>query len=273
MRKSILEDKNLQLQKLGLTPLQAKIYTSLLESGKEKILAISKTALVDRSNTYRTILQLQRIGLVDRMLGTPNSYFAIALKEAVSILINLKKDQFGEMQKIAQELTQSYPANDTKPQESEYEVTLCRWPRIRHLKVINDCCENAKESIDLLLNKKTFEEGLIGLANAQLACVRRGVKYRVVTENINSDKIQKKLEAFIVKPNFQLRTIFNSPLSEVAIVDQKYATVNLVLFGGMGQVENLVTNHPGCIEMFQNHFDKVWNDAKKTQFRKQSIIA
>ncbi len=97
---SLLEN----LQKLGLTMLQAKIYTVVLDAGKEKIQTISKIANVDRSNTYRTILHLQNIGLVEETLGSPNIYQAIPVKDAVSILIDLKQNEFEKMQKVATKL-------------------------------------------------------------------------------------------------------------------------------------------------------------------------
>ena len=48
----VLEEREVEdLQKLGLTSLQAKIYMILLYAGKEKTLTLSKAANVDRSNT------------------------------------------------------------------------------------------------------------------------------------------------------------------------------------------------------------------------------
>jgi sugar-specific transcriptional regulator TrmB len=271
---SELENSRLEnLQKLGLTLLQAKIYTIVLDAGKEKILTISKIANVDRSNTYRTILHLQNMGLVEKTLGSPNIYQAIPIRDAVLTLINSKKDEYDKMQKVATKLMQTGLMNDTGFPEKEYEFKIIKKGKKAEIKFIIDSCKDIRESFDLLINKKTFCGGVIDLAKEQLTCVRRGIKYRMVTEKINSKEIQKKLALFMSEPNFQIRYITKAPEAELAIDDKKVAHVVLAPNSGLGERSMLFTNHPGCVEMFQNHFDKIWNEAEEYKFESNQATA
>jgi sugar-specific transcriptional regulator TrmB len=253
------------LQKLGLTSLQTKIYIALLSSGKESTLTISKTANVDRSNTYRTILRLQNMGLVTRILNTPNLYQAVSMKEAVSTIMNNKRNEYHNLKGVAQELIQTDFTNPKRSQQQEYRFEIIKQKKNMVIKKIIPACENVKESFDLLINKKTFSTGVIGLASDHLKCVRRGIKYRLITEKQDSRFFEKAINVFIIEPNFQLRLISETPQAEIVIEDKKDAFVILNPNSELGERSQLMTDHPGCVEMFQNHFDKVWNQAQECE--------
>jgi sugar-specific transcriptional regulator TrmB len=259
----IEEDIAYKLTQLGLTPLQARIYMILYYSGKNKVLAISKNANIDRSNTYRTILQLENIGLVTKIIGTPNVYQALALKDAVSSLVNSRKMEYNKVQNTAQELMNKYSLLSAKLPEKNHEFRMIKMTKDAEQEEIINRCKIIRESNDLLINKKTFLQGMIDLAPEQLACIRRGVKFRVITEKIKTQRILKKLKPFIAEPNFQIRYTLNAPESELEINDKKIAHVLLVPFSGLGERTMLIVDHQGCVEMFRSHFEKVWNEAQE----------
>ena len=262
-----IQEKNVQtLHVLGLTPSQAKIYLALVQTGKEKIQTISGIANLDRSNTHHTVMQLEKIGLISRILGTPNRYQAIPLKDGVSILLKHKQDQYGEIEKKAQNLIQIAQAQNAEPQE-EYIFKIIKEEKEIEIKSIINSCENAQENFDLLINEKTFYGGVMDLAKDQLSCIKRGVKYRVVTEKINLQPIQKNLQAFLAEPNFQIRYISKAPTAQLILCDKKRATVRLLPNSGIGESSILITNHSGCVEMFQSHFDKIWNEAQEYKLK------
>jgi hypothetical protein len=114
-----------------------------------------------------------------------------------------------------------------------------------------------------LLNRKTFSEGVLGLDKYQLACIRRGVKYRVVTERIDSQFMRNKLRAFVAQPNFLIRYIRYMPQTQITIQDKKLASIILLPNSGIVQRPSLLTNHQGCLEIFQRYFDDMWNQAQE----------
>jgi sugar-specific transcriptional regulator TrmB len=259
----IEEDIAYKLTQLGLTPLQARIYMILYYSGKDKVLTISKNANIDRSNTYRTILQLENIGLVTKIIGTPNAYQALSLKDAVSNLVNSRKIEYDKIQNTAEDLMSKYPLLSTKPFEKNHEFRMIKMTKEAEQEEIINRCKNIRKSNDLLINKKTFLQGMIDLAPEQLACIRKGIKFRVITEKIKSRPVLKKLGPFIDEPNFQIRYVSNALESEIVINDKKIAYVMLVPYSGLGERTMLIVGHQGCVEMFQSHFEKVWNEAQE----------
>ena len=88
---NVIETNIQTLTKLGLTPLESKVFLTLLSIGKEKITTISTVSSIDRSNTHQIIKRLQEKGLVNEILGKPNRYESIPLKSAILILKNKKQ--------------------------------------------------------------------------------------------------------------------------------------------------------------------------------------
>ncbi len=261
------------LQKIGLTALQAKIYMVMVRSGKDKTLAISRKADVDRSNTYRTILQLQKMGLVTKILGTPNLYMATPLEDAVSALIERKKTEYQVMQEVADELKRMAPEKECGAREKEPIFFIVKMTKERMLKSVKTCCRLAQEKIDLLFDKQMLFSTVVGLVDHQLGCVKRGVKYRLISEQVNLEATPELLR-LIAEPNFQIRYITGKPKTELVLVDDKQMVLYLVPNEGVAYKTHLFTDHPGCIEIFGSHFEKIWNEAHeyKPDLGRQSAL-
>ena len=258
------DEKSCQtLNKLGLTILQAKVYLTLIQSGREKIGILSKNSGIDRSNTYQTIIQLQNKGLVEKILGAPNLYQALPIEDGISVLLKHKQDQYNEIQKEAQELASLIRAKDMTSEKKEYEFKIVKRKKETGLKEIINGCKFAQECFDELISTKTFYEGFVDLYKEQLGCVKRGIKYRMITEKISTKLIQNKLNTLMAEPNFQLRYILKAPEIEVGIQDKKFAQVTLSPNSFLGESPCLYTTHPGCIEMFENYFEMIWKQAKE----------
>ncbi len=76
---------------LGLTLLQAKIYLSLSEFEKAEIRKMSKASNVARTDIYRLMPELEKLGLAEKIIASPTSYRATPLNEGFSILLENKK--------------------------------------------------------------------------------------------------------------------------------------------------------------------------------------
>lgn len=257
-------EKSIQLlHELGLTSLQAKIYLTLIETGKEKALVISKESNTDRANTYQTLRKLHKMGLVEKILGKPNLYAALPLQEATAVMLKHKKNEYNNLQKAAETLLQKRSTKEELFHDEIDNFMIVKHEKETELKRVAHVCEMAQKSIDLLLNKKTFLAGMIDLPRPHIESMRRGVKYRVVIEKTNQKLNKKALQAFMKEPTFQIRYIPYTPNVEICITDNKTAGISLVPDKGIGERPTLQTTHKGCVEMFQVYFDRVWDQARK----------
>ncbi len=76
----------------GLTRNQAKVYMAIARLRLASVGQISKASKVRREDVYRILPKLEKLGLVEKMLGKPTKIRAIPVEEAVSILIKHEEE-------------------------------------------------------------------------------------------------------------------------------------------------------------------------------------
>src|SRR5512136_1265100 len=95
-------EKNVRtLERAGLSHSQARIYLTLAMVGRNSIKAIAQVAKTDPANTYRAVLGLQNLSLVNKIIAKPNLYEAIPIKEGIELLLKRKKDEFTEVARLS----------------------------------------------------------------------------------------------------------------------------------------------------------------------------
>ncbi len=266
-----IENKNIHmLCKLGLTPLEAKVFLILARSGRQKIEKIATLADIDRSNAYPTIKKLQRSALVSEIIGKPNLYEAVSLKEGISILLELKETEFSAIKKEAKEFASSIKYKN-RLALMDCEFKIIKRSRKTSASDVITACKNAERSFDLIISANIFTYLFIELAAYQLDCIRRGVEYRVITEQTNVERNIKDIHRFMKYANFSLRTVSEPLGTELAISDKKIVDFNLIPNATKLDSSKLETNHPGCVEVFQNHFDKVWSQAQNWSLKRDKV--
>ena len=267
---NVIETNIQTLTKLGLTPLESKVFLTLLSIGKEKITTISTVSSIDRSNTHQIIKRLQEKGLVNEILGKPNRYESIPLKSAILILKNKKHEEYKEIEKEANELIKSCkPSIIIKPNDSEFKIVK-RNKETKQQEVIN-AIKDVERCFDLIISQKDFHITFVGLISHQLECVKRGIQYRVIIEEKTLNRFKRAIKPFLNYSNFQIKYV-NEPLSALlGVADKKWAYITLETSMAIQKDSaRLITNNPACLEMFGNHFDKIWSKAQ--EYKKESSV-
>ena len=84
----MIQDEYIQtLTELELTLLQAKAYITLARLGKADVNSISKASNLARTDVYRVMLILERLGLAERIIDKKTVYKATPIKEGILILL------------------------------------------------------------------------------------------------------------------------------------------------------------------------------------------
>ncbi len=116
---SIKEDDLKVFLNLGMTKNQTKIYLALLKLGMESNAAsLFEISGVARQDVYRVLLELEKLGLVEKIIATPNRFRAVAPTNAISLLLEEKIVYFNDLHKRAQCLAKKIVANYGKPNYS-----------------------------------------------------------------------------------------------------------------------------------------------------------
>ena len=106
------------LEQLGLSEEEARVYLSVLELGGSYVSAIAKKAKVHRVSCYHTLDNLVRKGVISTFTKNNIKYFSV---DSPQILVNQMEERFLKAQKILPELLSITNSLAYKPKIQYYE--------------------------------------------------------------------------------------------------------------------------------------------------------
>ena len=107
--KTIEQRKNIKtLVSLGINGTQAKICLALARIGPSTISEIADASAVARPDAYRAVVELEKKGLIEKIVSTPTKYELLPLSDVLSILIGRREIQSRELQEKSASLLKEY---------------------------------------------------------------------------------------------------------------------------------------------------------------------
>jgi sugar-specific transcriptional regulator TrmB len=106
------------LEQLGLSEEEAKVYIAVLELGSSYVSAIAKKAGAHRVGCYHTLDNLVRKGVISTFTQNKIRYFAV---ESPKILVNQMEERFLKAKKLLPELLSVTNVSAYKPKIQYYE--------------------------------------------------------------------------------------------------------------------------------------------------------
>ena len=247
---------------LGLTAIQTKVLLSLERFDYASVKDISKASEIQRQEIYPVLFELQKLGFVEKKMGTPNQYKTASLNQILNILLERKANWIAEMQKKTSELVQKANAEmklNTYTKQEDYDFTLITGVE-RFSQALFDWTKNAQTLDEVLIFDRFSYQIAERLKTADFV-YKKNIKFRIVTsalpENVNTSELENT--------NVEIRfTKFETPV-EIAIYNGNRA--HLAIFSNRGnifetEVAALTSNHPCYVKMLQNYFDLLWSNAK-----------
>ena len=266
------EQKIQILTRSGLTLLQAKIYLALVVNGKQTVKSLSQTAKVDRANTYREILGLQKIGLVIKKVNMPSLYEPLSLDDAIPLLLSYKKEEYEETKKEAENLlNKSKEPSEELTIRSEDEFLLIPKKNAFRKSSINNI-KNAQVSNSTITNLKRLSQALPESFESQKIALQRGVRTRMIVEKPQNEKgISKFVWKLMAFPNFELRYTLTPPKVLGACFDNKTVAILTDPSADIWNSPVLCTNHASFLTLFQDYFERQWDSAIPIQQNKRIV--
>ncbi len=264
------EDEDLEtLFKLGLTHLQAKIYLTLIKTGKATIKNISKASNVARQDVGRVTRELHELSLIKKAIAVPNEYEPIPLDEGITILLNRRKQETIALRENTSRLLQHFQVNNT---ENLHEID----PKFF---IIPKREASIHQFIKALNNAQTSYDGVFFCDAVSLLpqvldepfekFLRKGGKIRIIAckaENIGV--LQKRTQAFRSKGSFEVRYTPRSLLATSSIFDGKAILVTNSTAAKPDDTTSLLSNSPNIVGLAVDYFEQVWNEASSIAYKK-----
>ena len=259
------EDEDTQLlTEIGFTKTQAKMYLTLLKLGRTDGKTLAKRANASRPVVYRTLDELQKMGLVEKEIALPYKFEATPLKQGLQILMTQKFQHYEEDREKTEEfLLRKHSGLEEKLEEQEYQFRIVEG-RERILQIIKHQHDNAHKSVDILTTLQRWLTILDFCFENYEKALERNVKYRIVIgESERKVVLPDKVRVLMRNPTSKVKLSRYSLKNNLGIFDGNEATFNFFPSRRLKESPIIWTNHPSFISMAQDHFEHVWKSARK----------
>ncbi len=242
-----------------MTNAEARVYLALVKSGPSKAPDIAKVSEVARPDVYRTISLLQELGLVERIVSSPNEYRAIPIFDALSILFQRREKEHTELTEKVDVLLEKYNAlqkNVSKERANQF-ILIPEKETLIHERI--KAMANAKQEIVIMIPIKKLGPAISNSPEAFSNPLERKVNIRVITEKPEDETtIDKVIAGLHENRCFELRTLPPPIPANFGIYDGKeilLSTSSKSVFAG---APDIWSNNQDIIELALDYFNIKW---------------
>ncbi len=259
-------DENAEiLAGFGLTRNQAKVYISVAKLGIASINQISKASKVRREDIYRILPKLERMGLVEKLLGKPTKVRAAPAEDALSILIEreqrMAKKRVNALETKREAFLKHFNSFRMKSESEEAHFALVP-QRIGIINKEMNMIRKAQSTIDIITSRDKFRQFFINHEEALEKAIEKRTKVRMilnVTDHENSIvTIMQEYES--LKAPLYLKYT-DHPSSHYLIVDSAEALIATSTEATMGRNPYLWTDDDSLIGLLQKNFESIWHSS------------
>ena len=251
------------LLSLGLSLNQAKVYLAILKLEKPVAKQISKFSNVRREEVYRTLPSLEKMGLIERLMGKPMKIRDTPISAALNSIVSEEKIKFDARLKGMKNIVQKIAIQDWKlpPPENESLYILIAEKKSIMAKTAL-MIKNSKKEVALVADKTRI---LLVLAHFSDECnraIKKGVQIRLIFEGENSDiSFAQKVKLLINPASVYIKFHFD-PLKHFIMSDAKEALITTSKEKGLGESPSLWTNNSNLLGVLRTVFENDWIKAE-----------
>jgi sugar-specific transcriptional regulator TrmB len=248
---------------LGLTLNQAKIYLAILKLEKTTVAEVAKFSKVRREDVYRILPSLEKMGLIERLLGKPTQIRATPISDALSFLVAEEKSKSDDRLTGMRNKVQRLSDKDWKqPLPGEESIYILIAEKKAILAKTSELIRNSRKELTLIADKARI---ILTLSQFSVECrqaIKKGAQIRLIFEGDKSDgllkeKVQKLIDGTSVHIKFN-----PEPLNHFIMSDDKEALITTSKESGIGESPSLWTNNSNLIGLLRTAFESDWQKAE-----------
>ncbi len=255
------------LHDLGLSIVQAKVYLTLLKSETMTIKNLANSSHVARTDLYRVIHELEKKGLVEKIIGNPTQFRPVSLTETLPALLERKNIECHDLQTRASTMLKTYKKINIKNKPALEESNFTWSPKNRELfhRHVKEMLASTHKSIDIAITSKRFHFIAPIFGEDIKRAVERGVKFRILREYTeNENPMPKALETLQGHLLFETRYIQKEVPTPIWLADNsRLFVVTSAISSPSSLVSTLWTDNTQIVAVFQNFFEILWSTAEK----------
>jgi sugar-specific transcriptional regulator TrmB len=266
----LVSDENIKaLFDLGLSPNQSKVYLSVLQTDGLPVQDISKLAGVNREEVYRVIQRLEKMGLIEKVMGNPTRVRSLPVEVALANMIKVERNTFAErMSRLdvsTSEFVKRYNKRSmqkTGTQEEASDFVLL----VEKNAIVNKgttMISDAKNRVDAVYSENQLLQFIPIFADPLESACKKGVTARLIADKkVQETPARKVIRRYLGECKGLQLKFAERPTSHSIIVDRTEALSATSVEGYFSEIPHLWTNNKGLVELLQVNFESIWEIAK-----------
>ena len=267
-----LNDIVAELQEYGLTRNEARVLFFLAKTGPSKASEIAHEVQVNRTETYRTIRNLQRRGLVEATLERPVRFQSVPFDKCLHILIHERKARLRILEQRGENLRRQFDDMRVEHVAQDVERFQVIEGQIRIEQRLQSMYNQARKSImTVLSSSEIVRADTSGLFDLLAQVVRNKLQVRVITEiNQSNLEVLQKLNEGIQVRHLDLKA---RPVPRVSIIDDNEAIFEITTGDETHRSEEVALwiNSRAFVRNLQAYFEEMWNSGTPSDGRIEAL--
>ena len=257
---SLHREENIKtLVSLGITGTQAKICLALARIGASTISEIADASEVARPDTYRAVIELEKKGLVEKIVSTPARYELLPLTEVLAILMDRRETESRELQEKTANLLNEYENLTNKQPAVGSQFVLVPGGKAFSTR-LQKLIRNSQKSICVITNQKTLTQYFDFIQEIFDSTQKKEVNIRLITEKSKNNSLTKKAHILQQKAHLEIRFVDILPPFALVTFDEKEILLSTQTQSGNDSLV-VYSNNLSLVELSQSHFNDSWFSA------------
>ena len=262
-----------ELQEYGLTRNEARVLVFLAKTGPSKASEVARAVQINRTETYRTIRNLQRRGLVEATLERPVRFQSVAFDRCLQILVDERKAKLRILEQRGENLRRQFENVRVEPVAQELDRFQVVEGRIRIEQRLQSMYTQARKSVLTVLSpSEVVRAETSGLLDMLAQGVKTGLRVRIISTITQSNlEIIAKVRESIEVRHLDLKA---KPIPRVSIIDDNEALFGITTADEThrgGEEVALWINSRAFVRNLQAYFDEMWSSGTPAEARIEAL--
>jgi sugar-specific transcriptional regulator TrmB len=253
------------LSHFGLTHNKAKAYLAMVQLGIASIREVSNTSEIRREEIYRMLPDLEKLGLIEKVLGKPLKIKATPVDTALFLLIEREKqlteDKLSSLIDKKETFLSDFKVYNLQSERKDSKANFSLiMPREAVISKGASMLDAAKRSMDIVTSfdgVRMLQNMISNFDEVAMNAVRKGVKMRIVVSTSEQRELVLRIQGEYQKL-MEIRYC-NQSLNHYTIVDYEEALISTSTEPLIGNTPYLWTNNRNLIEILKVDFERVWS--------------
>jgi sugar-specific transcriptional regulator TrmB len=239
------------------------VYLAILKLEKTTVGEVAKFSRVRREDVYRLLPSLEKMGLVERLLGKPAEVRATPISDALSLLVSEEKSKFDERLTGMKNNVQRLSLKDWKqPLLGEESIYILIAEKKAILAKTSELINNSKKEVGLIADKTRITQVLAHFSDEHKHAIKKGAQIRLIFEGESPDILLKeKVQRLIGSASVSVK-FHREPLNHFIMSDDKEALITTSKESGLGESPSLWTNNSNLLGVLRTSFESDWKKAE-----------